>query len=103
MVSTTLNITKGKYFTKMITKTFPQIEPTSTERVLSCMALAIDETKLVRSIIKSRDMASKLKKDNLFMQRSSYLNQEITNLESKLVQVRSKADKTAKKPHKSKS
>lgn len=87
----------------MITKTFPQIEPTSTERVLSCMALAIDETKLVRSIIKSRDMASKLKKDNLFMQRSSYLNQEITNLESKLVQVRSKADKTAKKPHQSKS
>ncbi len=87
----------------MITNTFPQIEPTSTERVLSCMALAIDETKLVRSIIKSRDMASKLKKDNLFMQRSSYLNQEITNLESKLVQVRSKADKTAKKPHKSKS
>jgi hypothetical protein len=48
-------------------------------------------------------MASKLKKDNLFTQRSSYLNQEITNLESKLVQVRSKADKTAKKPHKSKS
>ncbi len=87
----------------MITKTFPQIEPTSTERVLSCMALAIDETKLVRSIMKSRDMASKLKKDNLFTQRFSYLNQEITNLESKLVQVRNKADKTAKKSRRSKS
>ncbi len=87
----------------MITNTFPQIEPTSTERVLSCMALAIDETKLVRSIMKSRDMASKLKKDNLFTQRFSYLNQEITNLESKLVLVRNKADKTAKKPHQSKS
>jgi hypothetical protein len=83
----------------MITKTFPQIEPTSTERVLSCMALAIDETKLVRSIIKSRDMASKLKKDNMFTQRFSYLNQEITHLESKLVLVRNKADKTSKKPH----
>ena len=87
----------------MIMDTFPQIEPTSTERVLSCMALAIDETKLVRSIMKSRDMASKLKKDNLFMQRFSYLNQEITNLESKLVQVRNRADKTAKKSRRSKS
>ncbi len=87
----------------MITNTFPQIEPTSTKRVLSCMALAIDETKLVRSIIKSRDMASKLRKDNLFTQRFSYLNQEITNLESKLVLVRNKADKTAKKPRQSKS
>ena len=87
----------------MITNTFPQIEPTSTERVLSCMALAIDETKLVRSILKSRDMASKLKKDNLFTQRFSFLNQEITNLESKLVLVRNKADKTAKKPRQSKS
>ena len=87
----------------MIMDTFPQIEPTSTERVLSCMALAIDETKLVRSIMKSRDMASKLKKDNLFTQRFSYLNQEITNLESRLVQVRNKADKTAKKSRRSKS
>ena len=87
----------------MITKTFSQIEPTSTARVLSCMALAIDETKLVRSIIKSRDMASNLKKDNLFTQRSSYLNKEITHLESKLVLVRNKADKTTKKPRQSKS
>ena len=85
----------------MITNTSPQIEPTSTERVLSCMALAIDETKLVRSIIKSRDMASKLKKDNMFTQRFSYLNKEITHLESKLVLVRNKADKTSKKPHQS--
>jgi len=87
----------------MITKTSPQIQPTSTERVLSCMALAIDETKLVRSIIKSRDMASNLKKDNMFTQRFSYLNKEITHLESKLVLVRNKADKTAKKSHQFKS
>jgi len=87
----------------MITKTFPQIAPTSTERVLSCMALAIDETKLVRSIIKSRDMASNLKKDNMFTQRFSYLNKEITHLELKLVLVRNKADKTAKKSHQFKS
>ena len=82
--------------------TFTQIEPTSTERILSCMALAIDEAKLVRSILKSRDMASKLKRDNLFTQRSSYLDKEITNLESKLVQVRNKADKTSKKPRRRK-
>jgi len=82
--------------------TFTHIEPTSTERILSCMALAIDETKLVRSILKSRDMASKLKRDNLFTQRFSYLNKEITNLESKLVQVRNRADKTSKKPRRRK-
>jgi len=66
------------------------------------MALAIDETKLVRSILKSRDMASKLKRDNLFTQRFNYLNKEITNLESKLVQVRNRADKTSKKPRRRK-
>ena len=82
--------------------TFPQIEPTSTERILSCMALAIDETKLVKSILKSRDMASNLKRDYLFTQRFNYLNKEITNLESKLVQVRNKADKTSKKPRRRK-
>jgi hypothetical protein len=82
--------------------TLTQIEPTSTKRILSCMALAIDETKLVRSILKSRDMASKLKRDNLFTQRFSFLNKEITNLESKLVQVRNKADKTGKKPRRKK-
>jgi len=47
-------------------------------------------------------MASKLKRDNLFTQRSSYLDKEITNLESKMVQVRNKADKTSKKPRRRK-
>jgi len=36
--------------------TSPQIEPVSTEHLLTCLGLAIDEAKLVRSIIKSKDL-----------------------------------------------
>jgi hypothetical protein len=37
----------------------PQVE--STEHLLTCLGLAIDEAKLVRSLIQSRDIARVLK------------------------------------------
>jgi len=71
----------------------PQIEPVSTERLLTCLGLAIDEAKLVRSIIKSRDTAKKLKMEKPFSQSLVFLNREIEYLEAKLVQVRSRANR----------
>ena len=44
----------------------PQIEPTSTARLLKCMSLAIDETKLLRSINKSKLMVKQLEAEYPF-------------------------------------
>jgi len=66
-----------------------QIELTSTDHLLTCLDLAIDEAKLVRSLIKSKDMAFKLKEENPFSDTLLFLNVEIPYLEAKLIQVRS--------------
>jgi hypothetical protein len=65
----------------------PQIEPTSTDRLLTCLGLAIDEAKLVRSIITSKSMASKLQSENPLSRRLIQVNDEIIYLESKLAQL----------------
>lgn len=72
----------------------PQIEPTSTDRLLTCLGLAIDEAKLVRSIIESKDMAHKLKNEKPLSEKLCHLNREIEYLEVKLAKVRSCANKS---------
>jgi len=57
------------------------------------MRLAIDETKLIRSIRNFRDMARQLKADDPFSLELKQLNKEITDLEARLKQVRSMAKK----------
>ena len=69
----------------------PQIDPTSTARILTCLGLAIDETKLVRSINKSREMAKQLEAQNPSSHRLLFLKREISNLETRLMQIRSQA------------
>ncbi|MCH6565797.1 MAG: hypothetical protein IH811_07985 [Proteobacteria bacterium] len=71
--------------------TSPQIELTSKDRLLTSMRLAIDETKLIRSIRNFRDMARQLKADDPFSLELKQLNKEITDLEARLKQVRSMA------------
>ncbi len=71
--------------------TSPQIELTSKDRLLTSMRLAIDETKLIRSIRIFRDMARQLKTDDPFSLELKHLNREITELEARLKQVRSMA------------
>ena len=71
--------------------TSPQIELTSKDRLLTSMRLAIDETKLIRSIRNFRDMARQLKSDDPFSLELKHLNKEITDLEARLKQVRSMA------------
>ena len=62
-------------------------ELTSTERLLRCLGPAIDEAKLVRSIIKSRDFARNLAKDKPLFDRLQFVNQENDYLESELARV----------------
>ncbi len=71
--------------------TSPQIELTSKDRLLTSMRLAIDETKLIRSIRNFRDMARQLKADDPFSLELKQLNKEITDFEARLKQVRSMA------------
>jgi hypothetical protein len=68
--------------------TSPQIELTSKHQLLTCLGLAIDEAKLVRSLIESKDRAGKLKQNDPFSKQLVYLNKEINYLEVKLTQVR---------------
>ena len=76
-----------------------QTELTSTDRLLSCLSLAIDEAKLVRSIITSKDLAHHLKSDQPFSERLVHLNREISYLESQLSEVRKLATRGKNNSH----
>jgi hypothetical protein len=71
----------------------PQIEPTSTARLLTCMSMAIDETKLLRSINKSKLMVKQLEAENPSSHRLIFLKKEISNLEARLTKIRHKASR----------
>ena len=69
-----------------------QIEPITTNRLLTCLGLAIDEAKLVRSIIESKDLAYKQKTEKSLPDRLAHIDREIIYLEAKLAEVREKAN-----------
>ena len=69
-----------------------QIEPRSTDRLLACLSLAIDEARLVREILQAKDHAHKLESSPAFAHRLLYLNREIELLEDKLEKVRGQAN-----------
>ncbi len=68
-----------------------QIEPTSTDRLLACLGLAIDEAKLVREIVQTKDQVYKEVPADSYSRRLLYLNREIELLEDKLEKVQSRA------------
>lgn len=70
-----------------------QIEPTSTVTLLTCLGLAIDETKLIRSIKNFREIAGKLREDSNVSGNLKFLNRQIANLEAELENVRIEACK----------
>ena len=72
----------------------PQIEPVSTEHLLTCLGLAIDEAKLVRSVIKSKDYATKLETEKPTPRKLILLNRKIELLETKLDKIRGQAKQT---------
>jgi hypothetical protein len=73
--------------------TSPQIELSSKDRLLTCLGLAIDEAKIVRALIESKDKAGKLQENDPFSRQLIYLNREISYLEVKLTQVRRAASR----------
>jgi len=70
----------------------PQIEPTSTDRLLTSLDLAIDEAKLIRSIVKSEDIANQVETEKPVSRRLLLLNREIELLETKLTRMRSQTN-----------
>ena len=68
-----------------------QIEPSSTNSVLACLSLAIDEARLVRSIVNTRDQANRLIERASDPQRLAYLNRKIERLEVELAELRKRA------------
>ena len=70
-----------------------QTESASTGHLLTCLGLAIDQAKLVRSIIRLQDRAYKLKQKKSFSDQLIHLNLEIKHLETKLAHVRSWANR----------
>ena len=73
--------------------THPQIDPASTARLLICLSLAIDETKLIKSIKNSTAMIKQLETENPSSHRLFFLKKEISNLETRLAKTRSKASR----------
>jgi len=74
--------------------THPQIDPASTARLLVCLSLAIDETKIIKSIKNSTAMIKQLETENPSSHRLLFLKREISNLETRLAKTRSKASRT---------
>ncbi len=68
-------------------------EPVSTDRLLTSLTLAIEEAKLVRSIIESKSIADLLKSEQPLSKRLAHINREIEYLETKLAQLRSRANR----------
>lgn len=72
----------------------PQIDPTSTAGLLACMGLAIEETKLIRSLNNSKKMIQELEREDAASERLLFLRREVTNLEARLSKIRSQASRT---------
>ena len=69
------------------------LEPVSTDRLLTSLTLAIEEAKLVRTIIESKNIADRLKAEKPLSKRLADINREIDYLETKLAQLRSRANR----------
>ena len=69
-----------------------QIEPASTDRLLACLSLAIDEAKMVKSLIQMKKQAQSLRENTPFSKRLVFLNREISCLERKIGEVRKQAN-----------
>jgi len=68
------------------------IKPTPTNSLLAALNIAIDEARLVRSILKSKDRKYKLSIEYPLSDKLAHLDREIQYLEAKLIQVRSMKD-----------
>lgn len=64
------------------------IEPTTTNRLLANLSIAIDEAKIVRSIVEYSDHLRKIEYVPEASKRAQFIRNEIVRLETKLSQTR---------------
>ena len=64
-------------------------EPTTTNQLLANLSIAIDEAKIVRSIVEYSDHLRKIEYVPEAAKRAQFIRDEIVRLESKLSQTRS--------------
>ena len=70
-----------------------QIEPSSTDRLLSCLDLAIEEAKLVKMLIETKSIVDRLKIEERSSNSQMNLDRNIDILEKKLADIRGQASK----------
>ena len=68
-----------------------QIDPASTDRLLTCLDLAIEEAKLVKSLIETKSITDNLEIVKQRSKRPMNLDRDIDYLEKKLAEVRNQA------------
>lgn len=68
-------------------------EPASTDRLLASLTLAIEEARLVRSIIESKGIADRLRSEKPVSRRLAHIDREIEYLESRLAQLRNRTNR----------
>ena len=68
-------------------------EPASTDRLLASLALAIEEARLVRSIIESKGIADRLRSAKPVPRRLARIDREIECLEARLRQLRKRTNR----------
>jgi hypothetical protein len=70
------------------------IEPTTTHRLLANLSVAVEETKIVRSIVEYSDQLRKIESVPEAAKRAQFIRDEIVRLESKLPQNRDQITET---------
>lgn len=69
-------------------------EITSNDKLLTSLGLAVAEAKMIRSLLKARESSLKGDRNSNQAERLTHLNREIDYLEAKLIEIKSKANRS---------
>lgn len=69
-------------------------EITSNDKLLNSLGLAVAEAKMLRSLLKARESSIKADRSSGQLERLVHLNREIDYLEAKLLEVKSKINRS---------
>lgn len=69
-------------------------EITSNDKLLTSLGLAVAEAKMLRSLFKARESSVKPDRSNGQLDRLGHLNREIVYLEAKLLETKSKINRS---------
>lgn len=69
-------------------------EITENDKLLNSLGLAVAEAKMIRSLLKARESSIKADRHSNQIERLTHLNREIDYLEAKLVEIKSKMNRS---------